>query len=158
MDTGAIRIVRSPLNNAYPEASIYAIEKGKPAAIYVTHINNLPVHMWWQNAIQANSNIVYPGYSKISLRTWNKLIEIDSVYMQPYQKHDVFIQLDSAAWHPHVRITPMPDTLTHAEKTQLQRYFIQIETTATAAAPGCGIIVCKQNFLMPMALTSQGHS
>jgi len=127
MDTGAIRIVRSPLNNAYPEASIYAIEKGKPAAIYVTHINNLPVHMWWQNAIQANSNIVYPGYSKISLRTWNKLIEIDSVYMQPYQKHDVFIQLDSAAWHPHVRITPMPDTLTHAEKTQLQRYFIQIE-------------------------------
>lgn len=126
-DTTPLYILRSAQSQALPQIAVHTIKNGTPSIPFITYYNNTPANMHWRNALQAESSIVYQGYVKIGIRTSNQLIEIDSVYMQPHYKHDIFINTDSIYKQLHTRITKMPDTLSPKEIDQLSYYFIQFE-------------------------------
>lgn len=124
-------IAKTPIESVFPEIALHVYEKGKPLAAYISWLNKQPAAIFWQNDGRPESHAVYPSYTKAAIRVKDRLIEIDSLYMQPHYKHDVFI---NAAGGPHknISIRSMPDTLLYAEKQELEKYFIAVEMNREA--------------------------
>ena len=129
----AVQVTKSKISAAYPEVSVYAIEDGKFVPIFITYLNNKPIAHAWCNALQDKATSTLPGFAKITVRTSKSEISVDSVYLQPHVKHNVFINLDSATQGSKLSILPKPDTLLSAEKALLATHFIEIEGNSDIA-------------------------
>jgi alpha-2-macroglobulin len=78
-----------------PQVSINLVSKGVPQEIYLLYLNKQLVYYNGVTDKMRYAYEVYPGYAQIILRTKNKLITIDSVYIQPNYKHDISFNLDN---------------------------------------------------------------
>lgn len=108
-----------------PQLAIHAVQKGVPQEIYLLYINRRLV---WYNGVTDSSRYAFttpPGYMQIGLRLKNKYIEIDSVYAQPYYKHDIIFDLDQLP--STAKVTVMEDRYDHSEQTQLERQLFRIQ-------------------------------
>ncbi|MFT4022875.1 MAG: carboxypeptidase-like regulatory domain-containing protein [Flavihumibacter sp.] len=124
--TDPLYVTKTPITSAWPEIALHVYEKGKPLAAYISWLNKQPVEMYWQNDGRPESHTVYPSYIKAAIRLKDRLIEIDSLYMQPNYKHDVFINAGGGP-HKNITVKSMPDTLLYIEKQELEKYFIAVE-------------------------------
>lgn len=125
-DTLGWHLVRSAHQRVYPELAVHLHHRGKPVPAYILYINNQPADMFWRNSQRPNSHLQYFGFVKLSIRTWNQLLHIDSIYLQPHYKHDLFVNVATAGSQANARAINMPDTLRREEKDQLANYFIQL--------------------------------
>ena len=128
--TAPFILEKSQIHSLYPEVHVNAVSKGRPQEIFITYINKKITGCYWQNTGQPYSTIVYPGYVQVGIRTAKSFIEIDSIYMQPYYKHDIIVNLDSVINCKNVRVKAMPDSLITTEKLQLEKRFIKLEPNA----------------------------
>jgi len=126
--SNAITIKKLVMQDAYPEIAVHTYSKGSPLMPVYIEINNMPVFIQLQNSSSAYSFNLSPGYAKVSIRTPTEIWHIDSLYMQPYYKHDVFINLDSLKPGKHIERKAMPDKLTYNEVGNIDKHFIWFES------------------------------
>jgi autonomous glycyl radical cofactor GrcA len=123
------RMVRTQTGSTViPQVSVYAVQKGKRQEIYLLYLNRELVYYNGTNTYRPNAFSVYPGYAQVAFRVKDKYIEIDSIYMQPFYKHDISFDLDSLPANAKVRT--MPDTWTWEERTLLERSILRVESNA----------------------------
>jgi TonB-dependent SusC/RagA subfamily outer membrane receptor len=122
-----LQVQRSIIKSSYAEIAVHAKSGGKPEPLFIVYVNNRPI---WSSLVNTNSIYsfqVIPGQAKISIRTRNSLITVDSVYLQPYYKHDIFFNIDSLKNRRGFTYYARPDTFTLEEIRELSTYFIQFE-------------------------------
>lgn len=123
------RMVRTQISSTLiPQVSIYAVQKGKRQEIHLLYINRELVYYNETNSYKPNAFSVYPGFAQIAFRLKDKYVEIDSIYMQPFYKHDISFDLDSLP--ANARVTPMPDTWTWAERALLEKSILRMESNS----------------------------
>lgn len=91
----AVTDFESPLKLMNTELSVHVVKQGKRQEIYMLYINNRLVYYNGVTDRMPYSFDVYPEYTKIAFRLRDSYVEIDSVYMQQFYKHDFVIDLDN---------------------------------------------------------------
>jgi hypothetical protein len=108
-----------------PQIAIHAVQKGVPQEIYLLYINR---ELVWYNGVTDRSGYAFsvpPGYVQIAFRLKDKYIEIDSVYAQPYYKHDIVFDLDRLP--AKAKIIPRGNSYTYTEQQQLEQQLFRIQ-------------------------------
>ncbi len=83
-----------PLSDLKTQISVHLVKEGLPQEIYLLYINNQAV---FYNGVTDRMPFAFevePGYIKLGMRTFNQYIEIDSIYTQPFYKHQLVIDMD----------------------------------------------------------------
>lgn len=120
----------------YPERAVYRFETNPPdratqfspfvvcngavRPVHVVYLDQKPVYFSWSQNERPYAFRANPGYHRVELRTSDRLYRIDSLYIPANRK--LIFSLSDSVQSRHVTITPMPDLLTEAEKTNLYRY------------------------------------
>ncbi|KAA2239922.1 TonB-dependent receptor plug domain-containing protein [Chitinophaga agrisoli] len=102
----------------------FVVSKGNILPIYLLYIDEQPVFFSKAQQLQRYSFPVSEGYHRISLRTRNKQIRVDSVKVTAYRKNMISINLD--AIHPYIHVQDMPDTLTRYEAALWRKYMMLV--------------------------------
>jgi alpha-2-macroglobulin len=109
----------SPISDFLPQLSVHATQNGERQEIYLLYINRTLVYY---NGVTEKMKDAYQtdaSYSQIGIRLQDKYIEIDSIYMQPFYKHDLFFDINNLP--AHSRVTAMNDSLSENEKALLEK-------------------------------------
>ena len=122
----ALQVIKSPIGQVYPQVTVLAKKAGRLVPVAISYVNRKPVHHYWLNTRQAASTWHYAGFAQVGVRTSTHQVMVDSVYLQPYHKHLVILNVDSLTPTPLRQVVPLPDTLTPQERSLLERYFIQL--------------------------------
>ncbi len=123
----SVSIQRSIMKSPMPEIAVHAQKEGVPEPLYIIYINNQPIWSSIVNTRYTNSYALQPGFVKLAIRTKSQLITVDSLYLQPFFKHDVFLNLSALTADPKAILQSMPDTFLASEKSNLESYFIRFE-------------------------------
>ena len=89
-----IAIISRLVNEFVPQLAVHVVKRGIPQEIYMFYINR---EFAWYNGVTDKSNYAFPvtpGYTQIGFRLKDKFIELDSIYLQPFYKHDISIDID----------------------------------------------------------------
>lgn len=108
-----------------PQLSVHAVQKGVPQEIYLLYINRQLV---WYNGVTDKQHYAFttpPGYVQIGFRLKDKYVEIDSVYIQPYYKHDMVFDLDQLPQKS--KVIQEGDEYTHTEQRHLEQQLFRIK-------------------------------
>lgn len=108
-----------------PQLAIHAVKKGVPQEIFLLYINR---NLVWYNGVTDAPSYAFtapPGYVQIGFRLKDKYVEVDSVYAQPYYKHDIVFDLDQLP--PRSKVVLMDDRYNHEEQAQLERQLFRIQ-------------------------------
>ncbi|MFT3702826.1 MAG: carboxypeptidase-like regulatory domain-containing protein [Agriterribacter sp.] len=112
-------------NEIIPQVSVHVVQKGVPQEIYMLYINRDFV---WYNGATDKSNYAFeaqPGYAQIAFRLKDKYVEIDSIYLQPFYKHDIVFDLDRLPSNAFQE--PRPEYYTSPEKDLLERHLLKLQ-------------------------------
>ena len=86
----------STLNSQFiPQVAIHLVSNGLPQEIYLLYLNR---KLRYYNGVTDKmpySFAIMPGLMQIGIRTKDKFIELDSLYIQPNYKHDISIDLNN---------------------------------------------------------------
>lgn len=85
----------TPINQFTPQVSVNVIQKGVPQEIYLLYLNKQLSYYNGATDPMRNAFAVYPENLQIGIRLRDKFILIDSLYMQPFYKHDLSFDLDN---------------------------------------------------------------
>jgi TonB-dependent SusC/RagA subfamily outer membrane receptor len=108
----------TPISDFIPELSVHLVVKGERQEIYLLYLNRRLVYYNGVTDKMKDAYQAYLGYSQIGIRLLNKFVEIDSVYLQPFYKHDLFFDLDHLP--EHAKVKGLSDTLSNEEKSLLE--------------------------------------
>ncbi len=114
-----------PVKNRMPQVAVHVVEKGVPKNIYILYINRYPVYYYKATNNKPLSFESYYGYVQIGIRTQDKYIEIDSVYLQQFYKHNLFFDVDKLPKHSSV--TTMPAYLEGNEMQTLSKFLLKFD-------------------------------
>jgi len=90
----------TPLTNSFiPQLSVQLMQNGVPQQIYLLYVNQQLVYYNGVTDKMAYSFETMPENVKLGIRLKDRFIEIDSLYMQPYYKHDLSFDLDQLPKH-----------------------------------------------------------
>jgi alpha-2-macroglobulin len=84
----------SPVSEFIPQVSVHVVQKGRPQEVYLLYINRQLVYY---NGVTDKMKFAYPamqGFTQIAFRLYDKYVQLDSIYVQPFYKHDIVIDLD----------------------------------------------------------------
>ena len=109
-----------PSPDSIAQFSPFVVKNGQIQPVQVVYVDQKPVYFRWSNNYRPYSFRISPGSHRISIRTSDRLVEIDSWSFQPFQK--VIFSLSDSVQSRGVRITRMPGALTQQEKDNLYRY------------------------------------
>jgi hypothetical protein len=109
-----------PAPDSIAQFAPFVVKNGQLQTVQVVYVDQKPVYFGWSNNYRPYSFRIGPGRHRISIRTTDMLVELDSRNFQPFHKH--IFSLSDSVQAPGVRITPMPGELTHQEKDNLYRY------------------------------------
>jgi len=118
----------TPLHDFAPEVSLFAVKKGEPQEIYLLYINRRLVYY---NGVTDRMPYVFPvegGYTQIGMRLYDRFIELDSIYTQPYYRKDIVIDLDHLP--SRASVTKFPAHYTTEESRLLEKSIWQLSNTA----------------------------
>lgn len=76
-----------------PQLAVHAVDKGVPQEIYLLYINR---EMVYYNGVTDKGEYAFsvpPGYVQIGFRLRDKYVQVDSIYIQPYYKHDIVFDI-----------------------------------------------------------------
>jgi TonB-dependent SusC/RagA subfamily outer membrane receptor len=114
-----------PVVDFFPQAAIHIVKEGVPQEIYMLYINR---EFAYYNGVTDKSNYVFsvfPGYTQVGIRTRDKYIVIDSIYMQPSYKHDIVFDLNKLP--VKARVTEMPAYFTNDERQVIENNIWQLQ-------------------------------
>lgn len=109
-----------------PQVAVHITKQGVPQEVYMLYINREFV---WYNGVTDKSKFAFnamPGYTQVGIRLYNQYIEIDSIYLQPFYKHDFAIDVDKLP--PHTKIETRPVYYTPLERYQMESQLWQLKT------------------------------
>ncbi len=118
----------TPLGEYTPQVSLHIADNGERQEVYLLYINNQLVKYNGVTEETKDAYSCFPGYAKFGIRLFNKYIETDSIYIQPFYKHDLF--LDIAHLPAASVVSPMPDTLTSIEQFALSQSIWQLDNNS----------------------------
>ncbi|MBX3254501.1 MAG: carboxypeptidase-like regulatory domain-containing protein [Chitinophagaceae bacterium] len=110
--------------NYIPQLSVFAVQKGVPQEIYLLYINR---ELVWYNGVTDSSSYAFkvaPGYVQVGFRLKDKYVEIDSIYVQPYYKHDMVFDLDMLP--ANTKVISRENMYTYVEQRQLEQQLFRI--------------------------------
>jgi alpha-2-macroglobulin len=117
-----------PIIGLLPQISVNVVDKGVPQEIYLLYINR---QLAYYNGVTGGMNYAYevfPENVQLGIRLRNKFIEIDSLYLQPFYKHDLSFDVNNLPKNASVKIT---DTVWHDnEKSLLEKTMWQMQHTS----------------------------
>lgn len=118
-------LVRNKQIDFVPQVSVFATENGIPQEIYLLYINNEMVWYNGTNDMLKKVHEVTPGYAKIGIRLKDKYIEKDSIYLQPYYKHDIVINVGDT--NIAKRTVKRTEYYTDFERNDIENSVLQLE-------------------------------
>jgi hypothetical protein len=111
-------VAHTSISNFMPQVSVHVVKQGVPQKIEILYINRQPVYYDLSTDQSKYAFSVYPGYTQVIIRLRDRQIEIDSVYIQPFYKHDVSFDLDRLPAHSIVK--EKPNWFTYDEKKMIE--------------------------------------
>lgn len=117
---------REPAAHAVTQVAPFVAGGGDLTPVHLIYIDERPVFFSQSRPTQHYSFPVKEGWHNIRLRTSDKLIALDSIWITPAQK--TVISVDEYATAKNISIKKMPDTLTNYEKALWSKYMLLIET------------------------------
>ncbi|WP_207495177.1 carboxypeptidase-like regulatory domain-containing protein [Aridibaculum aurantiacum] len=117
--------VVTPIAEFIPQVSVHVVQKGKPQEIYLLYLNRQLVYY---NGVTDAMNYVWPSvqrYAQVGIRLRNKYIQIDSIYLQPFYKHDIVIDVDKLPAKALVEDRPVH--YTDAERRLIESSILQLD-------------------------------
>jgi TonB-dependent SusC/RagA subfamily outer membrane receptor len=124
--------VFTPIGEFLPQLSVHVVQRGERKEIYLLYINR---NLVYYNGVTEKMNDAYQtdlGYTQIGIRLRDRFIEIDSIYTQPFYKHDLFVDLDKLP--AHADVTPLKPVLTDRERSLLENQLWSLDEYRTNEA------------------------
>lgn len=119
------KMVQTKLPDFLPQVSLHAVAKGEPQEIYMLYINR---ELVWYNGVTDKFKYAFPvmpGFVQFSIRLRDQYIELDSIYIQPYYKHDIVVDIDKLSGK--YKKEKRPTSLQPWEKQLLQNSLLRLE-------------------------------
>ncbi len=116
---------KTRIQEVLPQVAVYAVENGVPQEVYLIYVNR---QLAYSNSVTDRSQYaftVFPGYAQFMIRLRDKYILTDSVYLQPYYKHDIVFDVNAKASNFSVRDTV--NYWTDKEKMLLDNQLLRVE-------------------------------
>lgn len=113
------------ISDFLPQLAVHVVKNGVPQQIYLLYVNR---RFEWYHGTTVSMPYaiqVMPGYAQIGIRLRDSYVEVDSIYMQPNYKHDVFIDLDKLPRSS--RVESRSDHYSRAERARIERQVLQLE-------------------------------
>ena len=118
-------MVKTRVQNLLPQVSVYAVQKGVPQEVYLLYINRQLVYYNGATDKSVYAVTRFPGYTHFIIRLKDKMIVADSIYLQPYYKHDIVFDIDKLA--KNYWVTDTADYWTWQEKDILNKQILRVE-------------------------------
>jgi len=118
----------TPISDFIPQLSVHLVDNGERKQIYLLYVNRRLVYYNAVTDPMKDAYQAYMGFSQIGIRLLDKFVEIDSIYLQPFYKHDLFFDLQKLP--KLAKITPMPDTLSDKERFLLENSLWNLDNNA----------------------------
>ncbi|MEO6456553.1 MAG: carboxypeptidase-like regulatory domain-containing protein [Ginsengibacter sp.] len=118
----------TPMSDFIPQLSIHVVKKGQPQEIYLLYVNRQLVYF---NGVTDKMKYAFQtiqGYTQIGLRLFDKYIQVDSLYIQPFYKHDIVIDLDSLP--AFSTVTETPNYWTAQERSIIENSIWQLDNAS----------------------------
>ncbi len=77
------------------QVAVHAVKKGQKQQIYMLYLNRQLAYYSGVTDNMPYAFEVWGGYMQVGMRLYDKFIEIDSIYVQPYYKHDLVFDIDN---------------------------------------------------------------
>ncbi|HET9056667.1 MAG TPA: carboxypeptidase-like regulatory domain-containing protein [Chitinophagaceae bacterium] len=119
-----MEIIKNYISDFTPQLSVFVVNNGVPQEIHLLYINKRLTYYNGTTDKSAYSFSVYPGYAQIAFRLRDKYVQIDSVYLQPNYKHDVFIDVGNLPAHSFTADRPL--YWTTSERNELENNLWQL--------------------------------
>jgi len=108
-----------------PQVSVSVVQKGERQEVYMLYINKDLVYYNGVTDKMPYAYSTYSGYAQIGIRLYDKYIEIDSIYTQPFYKHDLVFDIDHLPAHSILK--EAPNYLTWEERNSLEYSIWQLD-------------------------------
>lgn len=114
-----------PIHNFIPQVGVHIVKQGVPQEIYLLYINRKLVYYNGTTGKMPYAFEAYPMNVQFGIRLRDKYIEIDSIYLQPNYKHDLFFDIDRLPKNSRIELA---DTIWSSnEKNNLERSILRLE-------------------------------
>jgi alpha-2-macroglobulin len=120
----------TPIWDYLPQLSVHVVKNGEWQPACMVYINRELVYYSDVTTKMKNVYSTVRGYTHIGIRLTDRLVEIDSIYLQPYYKHDLFLDIDRLP--ANAKVAQMPSYLTNNEKYLLEKSMLQIDKSRDA--------------------------
>lgn len=121
-----IYINREPAKDRITQIAPFVVLNGELQPIHCLYIYNEPVFFSQSQHLERYSFRADSGWYNLRLRTHNKEVSVDSVFVAKGMKTFISISIDTANLHRKVRVTDMPEELTRHEQELWNRYMILV--------------------------------
>ena len=101
-----------------PQVSVHVVKQGIKQAIYLLYINRNLVYYNGVTDRAKDAYPVYPGLAQFGIRLYDRVITLDSIYLQPFYKHDIFIDLDH--YSGNITTESVPVYFSYTERNLLE--------------------------------------
>lgn len=108
------------------QLAAFVVQQGDLLPIQQIYIDEVPYYFNQAEQVQHYSFPVNPGKHALRLRTYNRLITVDSIWVFKGQKTFISINADTAI-NKLIKLKKMPDSLTIYEKALWSKYMIVLE-------------------------------
>ncbi len=123
------RIIQTKVSEFLPQVAIHVVQKGVPQQIQLLYINR---DLTWYNGVTDYAKYAFatmPGFVQFGFRLKESYIQLDSIYLQPYYKHDIVIDIDKL--DGKFLVKEMPKTFTAEERQLLETRILRLDNSYT---------------------------
>ncbi|MBF8965137.1 carboxypeptidase-like regulatory domain-containing protein [Pontibacter sp. FD36] len=106
--------------------SPFVVDSGRVVPVHVVYLDRVPVYFSGTDVVPAYSFAADSGYHTIVMRTADKLVTLDSVYLRPYHKLVLSADLTPGTV-PYAKEAERKDYLSTRERNNLHGYLMQVE-------------------------------
>ncbi|WP_299708314.1 carboxypeptidase-like regulatory domain-containing protein [uncultured Pontibacter sp.] len=106
--------------------SPFVVDSGRVVPVHVVYLDRVPVYFSGTDVMPAYSFAADSGYHTIVMRTADKLVTLDSVYLRPYHKLVLSADLTPTAV-PYAKEAEKKNYLSTRERNNLHSYLLQVE-------------------------------
>lgn len=86
--------IATPIAEFLPQLSVHVVKNGRPQKIFLLYINRQLTYYSEVTDHMPYSFETIESYTQLGIRLFDRFIEIDSIYVQPFYKHDIVLDLD----------------------------------------------------------------
>ncbi|SIT82388.1 carboxypeptidase-like regulatory domain-containing protein [Pontibacter indicus] len=116
----------SPSRDSLTQFSPFVVDSGRVVPVHVVYLDKVPVYFSGTDVVPAYSFAADSGYHTIVMRTADKLVTLDSVYLRPYHKLVLSADLTQATV-PYAKEAERKDYLSARERNNLHGYLLEVE-------------------------------